>query len=98
MLAIPVQAQEAERIGMIYRAVEDAALMPEAIALGEALARAPTMGLAETKALIQKAFTQSLDAQLDAERDAQRRLGRSADYAEGVRAFMDKRVARFEGR
>lgn len=98
MLAIPVPAEEAERIGMIYRAVEDATLMDEAKALGTSLANAPTLGLAETKALIQKAFTQGLDAQLDDERDAQRRLGRSADYAEGVRAFMEKREARFEGR
>ncbi len=97
MLAIPVPAEEAERIGMIYRAVNDDALMSEAIALGEALAKAPTLGLAETKALIQQAFTQGLDAQLDDERDAQRRLGRSADYAEGVRAFMEKREATFRG-
>ncbi|MCZ8181435.1 MAG: 2-(1,2-epoxy-1,2-dihydrophenyl)acetyl-CoA isomerase PaaG [Beijerinckiaceae bacterium] len=98
MLAIPVPAEEAERIGMIYRAVEDATLMEEAMALGTRLADAPTLGLADTKVLIQKAFTQGLDAQLDDERDAQRRLGRSADYAEGVRAFMEKREARFEGR
>jgi 2-(1,2-epoxy-1,2-dihydrophenyl)acetyl-CoA isomerase len=98
MLAIPVPAEEAERMGMIYRAVEDASLMEEAIALGEALAAAPTRGLAETKALIQQAFGIGLEAQLNAERDAQRRLGRSADYAEGVRAFMEKRPARFEGR
>jgi len=97
MLAIPVPAEEAERIGMIYRAVDDAALMSEAIALGETLAKAPTLGLAETKSLIQHAFTQGLDAQLDDERDAQRRLGRSADYAEGVRAFMEKREATFRG-
>lgn len=98
MLAIPVPAEEAERIGMIYRAVEDAALLDEAKALGASLAAAPTLGLGETKLLLQKAFTQGLDAQLDAERDSQRRLGRSHDYAEGVRAFMAKREAKFEGR
>ena len=97
MLAIPVPAEEAERIGMIYRAVDDAALMTEAIALGEVLAKAPTLGLAETKTLIQQAFTVPLDRQLDDERDAQRRLGRSSDYAEGVRAFMEKREATFRG-
>ena len=97
MLAIPVLAEEAERIGMIYRAVEDASLMAEALALADTLAKAPTRGLAETKVLLQNALNTTHDAQLDAERDAMRRLGYSADYAEGVRAFMEKRDAKFTG-
>lgn len=98
MLAIPVMAEEAERIGLIYRAVDDANLMSEALALADALAKAPTRGLGETKALLQSAFTSSHHAHLDAERDAMRRLGYSADYAEGVRAFMEKREAKFTGK
>lgn len=97
MLAIPVSADEAERMGMIHRAVEDHSLMSEAMGLAQSLAKAPTRGLAETKILIQEAYSGTLDARLDAERDAQRRLGRSADYAEGVRAFLEKREAKFGG-
>jgi 2-(1,2-epoxy-1,2-dihydrophenyl)acetyl-CoA isomerase len=97
LLGLPVSAEEAERIGMIHRAVDDIALMDDAMALAMQLAAAPTRGLAEIKRLIQSAPDTTLDAQLDAERDAQRLLGRSNDYAEGVRAFTEKREARFTG-
>jgi 2-(1,2-epoxy-1,2-dihydrophenyl)acetyl-CoA isomerase len=97
LLGLPVSADEAAQMGMIHRAVDDAALMDEALALARQLAAAPTRGLAEIKRLIQAAPDATLDAQLDAERDAQRALGRSNDYAEGVRAFTQKREARFAG-
>ena len=55
------------------------------------LAAGPTLGLGLTKRLIQAAATNGLDEQLDLERDCQRQAGRSADYAEGVTAFLEKR-------
>ncbi len=55
-------------------------------------------GLGLTKRLIQAAATNSLDAQLDMERDLQREAGRSADYAEGVTAFLEKRKPEFQGK
>ena len=50
------------------------------------------------KAAIRGGWQHSLAEQLDVERDAQRELGRSADYAEGVAAFGEKRAPRFTGR
>lgn len=97
LTAEPLPAPQAAEWGLIWKAVPDAALMDEARALALSLAAGPTRGLGLTKRLIQAAATTSLDEQLDLERDAQREAGRSADYAEGVAAFLDKRPAVFRG-
>ncbi len=98
MLAEPLSAEQAAAWGLIWKAVDDAALMDEARALATHLAGQPTQALATIKDAIQRAATGTLDTQLDLERDGQRRLGFTEDYAEGVAAFMEKRTPRFSGR
>jgi 2-(1,2-epoxy-1,2-dihydrophenyl)acetyl-CoA isomerase len=94
----PLDAETAERWGLIWKAVDDEALMTEAEALAGRLSAGPTFGLGLTKRAIHAAGNQSLDAQLDLEADLQRQAGRSADYAEGVAAFLAKRSPNFQGR
>jgi 2-(1,2-epoxy-1,2-dihydrophenyl)acetyl-CoA isomerase len=95
MLAESVTAEEAEGWGMIWKAVDDAALIGEAETLAERLAAMPTAALVSIRRAVDAAATNGLDAQLDLERDLQAELGRGDDYAEGVRAFLEKRPAKF---
>ena len=98
MLGEPVSARQAEDWGMIWRAVEDAALTSEAEALAAKLAAGPAHALALIKRQFAASSANTLDAQLNLERDLQAEAGRGNDYAEGVRAFLEKRKPRFTGR
>lgn len=98
LTAEPLPAEKAADWGLIWKSVDDADLIAEAQGLAASLAAGPTLGLGLTKRLIQSAAMNSLDEQLDMERDLQRVAGRSADYAEGVTAFLEKRPARFTGK
>jgi 2-(1,2-epoxy-1,2-dihydrophenyl)acetyl-CoA isomerase len=98
LLAEPLPAEKAERWGLIWKCVDDAALAGEAQKLCEHFAAAPTQGLALIKRALNASATNTLDAQLDLERDSQRSASLTPDYAEGVRAFMEKRKPTFVGR
>jgi 2-(1,2-epoxy-1,2-dihydrophenyl)acetyl-CoA isomerase len=98
MLGEKLTAEQAAQWGLIWRCVEDAELTPVVDQLASRLAAAPTLGLARTKDAIYSSWNHTLEQQLDVERDLQRELGNSADYAEGVAAFMAKRDPKFVGR
>jgi 2-(1,2-epoxy-1,2-dihydrophenyl)acetyl-CoA isomerase len=98
LLAEPLPADKAEAWGLIWKAVDDAALMSEAMRLGEHFAAAPTYGLSLIKQALNASADNTLNAQLDLERDSQREASLAPDYMEGVRAFMEKRKPRFTGK
>tara|TARA_A100001391_G_scaffold69_3_gene139 strand:+ start:900 stop:1715 length:816 start_codon:yes stop_codon:yes gene_type:complete len=97
MLGDKLSAEQAEAWGLIWRVVDDEALRDEAAALAAHLATQPTRGLALIKQALNESGTNDLDTQLDLERDLQRQAGRTADYREGVAAFMEKRKPEFKG-
>ena len=98
LLGEKLPAEQAAQWGLIWRCVDDGQLTAEVDALARRLAAAPTRGLARTKQAMLEGWGRTLEEQLDVERDYQRELGHSADYAEGVAAFVEKRAARFTGR
>jgi 2-(1,2-epoxy-1,2-dihydrophenyl)acetyl-CoA isomerase len=98
MLAEPLSAEKAEAWGLIWKAVDDDKLEAEVAAVAGRLAGAATYGLALTKRALAQSSTNTLAQQLDLERDLQRLAGASPDAAEGIRAFLEKRPAKFTGR
>jgi 2-(1,2-epoxy-1,2-dihydrophenyl)acetyl-CoA isomerase len=83
---------------MVWQVFDDDRLMDEATELAARMAAGPTLSYAAIKQAMNAAATHTLDRQLDLERDSQRALGRSADFKEGVAAFLAKRPAAFTGR
>jgi 2-(1,2-epoxy-1,2-dihydrophenyl)acetyl-CoA isomerase len=98
LLGEKVQAEHAEQMGMIYKAVDDILLEEEATYIAETLASMPTRGLALTKKLFNLGTANSLEEQLKAEGDLQVQAAASYDYNEGVKAFLEKRKPVFKGK
>lgn len=98
LLAQELTAEKAASWGLIWRCVDDNALIYEARRICEHFSVAPTQGLALIKRALDASPGNTLDAQLDLERALQREAGSHPDYQEGVRAFMEKRKPSFAGR
>lgn len=97
MLGEKIFAEEAERIGLIYKCVEDDALAAEADALVKRLANGPTVALGQMKQTLREGLSQDFAATLSAEARAQRIAGNTQDAVEGALAFLQKRKAEFKG-
>jgi 2-(1,2-epoxy-1,2-dihydrophenyl)acetyl-CoA isomerase len=91
----PIPAEEAARVGLIAECVDDARLAERSLELARGLAAGPRDAFLAVRELMSLACTSSLAGQLEHEAAAQGRLADSADFAEGVAAFRDKRPAKF---
>jgi 2-(1,2-epoxy-1,2-dihydrophenyl)acetyl-CoA isomerase len=97
LLGERLAAQTALDWGLVNRVFDDERLMPEAMAVARGLAEGPTVALALTRRLYWESASNGYEAQLDLESRLQREAGATDDFGEGVRAFLEKRPARFTG-
>jgi 2-(1,2-epoxy-1,2-dihydrophenyl)acetyl-CoA isomerase len=92
MLGDKVAATDAERMGMVYKVFPDETFREESIKIAETLAKMPTKGLAFTKQLLDRSFTNSLPEQLQQEDVFQQQAALTGDYQEGINAFLEKKI------
>lgn len=98
MLGEKILAEDAEKLGMIYKTYSAEDFNSEVAALAEKLSKMPTKALGLTKRLLNESLTNDLTAQLEMESKLQIEAAQSDDYAEGVNAFVEKRKPIFKGK
>ena len=93
-----VMATEAQQMGMIYKVFADETFMTDALAFANTLANMPTKAMGLTKRLLNESLFNTHDKQLAREGIIQVDAASTADYAEGVNAFLEKRKPEFKGK
>jgi 2-(1,2-epoxy-1,2-dihydrophenyl)acetyl-CoA isomerase len=93
-----VPAEEAQRMGLVYKVFEDASFAVDVAAFASKLAAGPGLSYRLTKQAVAQSLSNDLEAQLKLEAKLQSEAGSSDDFMEGVAAFREKRAPRFQGR
>ena len=92
-----ITAQRAAEMGMINSVAADEELMSQVMAMANRLANAPTAAIGHIKRMLDASATNDIGSQLDLERETQIESGKTKDFIEGVKAFLEKRPPRFVG-
>ena len=93
-----ISAEEAERVGLANKVVLPDQLESETIALAKKFAQAPTKAIGLIKRTLNKSLSSDLDTILDYEAYIQHIASQSQDHQEGIKAFLEKRQANFQGK
>ncbi len=93
-----ISANEAERVGMIYKSFADDIFEEEAFNIAEKLSKMPTLALEQTKKLYRESLNNTFQEQIELEANVQTQLAESEDYKEGIQAFVEKRKPSYKGK
>lgn len=98
MLGDKVSAEEAEKMGMIYKVFSDESFTEESAKIVKTVSNMPTLGLAYTKQALNQSLQNNFLEQLQLEDKFQRKAADTEDYQEGINAFLEKRKPVFKGK